>query len=179
MIDQLRIDRVARPDLLILGESARESVIGRALDDLGHPASPELRTLWGQAGYGDLFETEDLLGPVEDEPHDLVTHNRWRWDEGLSRDLLVFHTGLWVTTVDCDGRYVARDLTTLKPERELASLDGWYAALRDQYARKTASDRGFALAPSVGPLRRDTASEQCASIQPTLKGPPDSSLASR
>jgi hypothetical protein len=134
MIDQLRTDSVARPDLLVLGEPADEGVLSRALDDLGHPASPELRALWVQAGYGDLFETEDLLGLVENELYDLAAHNRWRWNEGLSRDLLVFHTGLWVTTVDRDGRYVARDVTTLEPELDLASLDAWYSALRDMYA---------------------------------------------
>jgi hypothetical protein len=95
----------------------------------------DLIALWARTGGGDMFETEEVLAPTGLGDHDLEAVNRRLWAAGLAEDLLVFHSGLYLTAIDGDGRIVRVDPDRLEPVGTFDSINAWYADLRREYAR--------------------------------------------
>jgi len=104
----------------------------------------ELVELWGRTGGGDMFETEEILSPFASGDHDLEAVNRRLWAAGLSEDLLVFHSGLYLTAVDSKAQIVRVDPDHLEPDGGFGSIEDWYRDLRREYARTYGLPRGSA-----------------------------------
>jgi hypothetical protein len=96
---------------------------------------PDLVWLWARTGGGDMFETEEILSPTGSGDYDLGATNRRLWAAGLPKNLLVFHSGLYLTAIDSDERVIQVDPDRLQPIGAFDSIGHWYADLRREYAR--------------------------------------------
>jgi hypothetical protein len=133
VIEQIERDVLAAPDAFDLAGPVDRAHVERALIALAHPATESLRELWTTFGGGEMFETEELLGPVASAVYGLEERNAELTRSGLSPDLLVFHAGLHVTAVSKDGGVVVLDPDSLVVVRTLGSLGDWYRDLRSEY----------------------------------------------
>jgi hypothetical protein len=93
---------------------------------------PGLVSFWRRTGGGDLFESETLLGPLAtEETNNVLKVSEFHWNNGLPRDLLVFHMGLCVSASCVDMRRHRNRLVVLKPDSfEIAlwfdTFSAWY-----------------------------------------------------
>lgn len=90
-----------------------------------------------------MFETENLLGPLApDENENVLKVSKFHWDNGLSRDLLVFHTGLCLSASSVDTRRHRNRLVVLSAESYesvhwFETFNDWYQqTVRSEYARR-------------------------------------------
>ena len=135
-------DALIRPDLFHwLGVD--EADFKTWLTALPLRAHPGLVDFWRRTGGGDLFETETLLGPLATGDGDSVLKvSEFYWDKGLSRDLLVFHTGICLSASSVDMHRHRNRLVVLKPESFEVShwfdtFNAWYQnTLRSEYAER-------------------------------------------
>lgn len=104
---------------------------------------PGLVSFWRRTGGGGVFETENLLGPLApDENENVLKVSKFHWDNGLSRDLLVFHTGLCLSASSVDTRRHRNRLVVLSAESYesvhwFETFNDWYQqTVRSEYARR-------------------------------------------
>jgi hypothetical protein len=109
---------------------------------------PGLVGFWRRTGGGNLFESETVLGPlVSDKSDNVLQFNEFHWNRGLSRDLLIFHTGFCLSASSVDMRRHRNRLVVFKPESYEVeqwhdTFNGWYQkTLRSEYAER------YGLAP--------------------------------
>ena len=90
-------------------------------------------------GGGDIFESETLLGPFvnENSGDEIISNNNYFYEKGMSKDYLVFHTGMSISVIDLNHfQYNVLDENFFIREH-FRSFDSWYM----QYIRKEFSDR--------------------------------------
>lgn len=104
---------------------------------------PGLVSFWRRTGGGDCFESETLLGPLATGAGDNVLEmNEFYWNEGLPRNLLLFHTGAWLSASSVDMRSHRNRLVILKPKtfevaQRFDTFNAWYQnTLRSEYAER-------------------------------------------
>jgi hypothetical protein len=104
---------------------------------------PGLVSFWERTGGGELFESETLLGPlVPDDADNVLKASEFHWNRGMSRDLMVFHTGLCLSASSVDMRRHRNRLVVFKPESyEIAqwfdTFNLWYQkTLRSEFAER-------------------------------------------
>lgn len=115
-------DALTRPDLF-RWYGVVESEFEAWLAALPLRIHPGLVSFWRRTGGADLFESEMIIGPLASAESDNVLKvSEFHWKKGLSRDLLVFHTGLCLSASSVDMRRHRNRLAVLKPESyEVAS----------------------------------------------------------
>ncbi len=138
MIDQLLKDRATRPGLFHFLGAIQPEKLDMWLRERNLIIPPDLRHLWCETGGGDFFESETILGPfaARDLGDDVDSVNQFRWQNGMPRDWLVFHTGLGLTVVKMSsGEYVSVQEASFEVRETFGSLDDWYGGLiRKEYA---------------------------------------------
>ena len=140
-------DHLARPELFRwYGISAPE--FRTWLTALPLRVHPGLVSFWERTGGGELFESETLLGPLVPEDADNVLKvSEFHWNRGMSRDLMVFHTGLGLSASSVDFQQHRNWLVVFKPEsyevaQRFDTFNHWYhQTLRSEYAER------YGLAP--------------------------------
>jgi hypothetical protein len=120
-LDALHEDALTRPELFRwegrLERRAVEEWVAR--DGLIVPGS--LQELWIETCGGMLFETEELLAPLSDEPPFVRRTPR----------VLIFHQGTYESAVaQPSGDLVLLVRGVAQPVRDLAA---WYFVLRDEF----------------------------------------------
>jgi len=135
MIDSFEQDLRFAPNAFDWRGSTEVGPLMEWLEAHGRRVPKDLIGLWAQTGGGDMFETEEVLSPTATGDHDLEAVNRRLWASGLAEDLLVFHSGLFMTAIDSNERIVRIDPDRLEPVAFFGSIDDWYADLRGEYAR--------------------------------------------
>ncbi len=120
-LDALHDDVLTRPELFRwegrLDRGAVEEWVAR--EGLVVPGS--LQELWIETGGGTLFESEELLAPLSDDPPLLRRAPR----------VLIFHQGICESAVDqSTGDLVLLGHRVIHPIRDLAA---WYFVLRDEF----------------------------------------------
>jgi hypothetical protein len=100
-------------------------------------------SFWERTGGGQLFESETLLGPlVPDDAENVLKVSEFHWNRGMPRDLMVFHTGLYLSASSVDFQRHRNRLVVFKPESyEVAqwfdTFNDWYQkTLRSEYAER-------------------------------------------
>lgn len=90
-------DALARPDLFHwFGVDSQEFDLW--LHALPVRVHPGLVSFWDRTGGGEVFESEILLGPLNpDESENVLKVNEHHWSRGLSQDIVLFHTGTFMS----------------------------------------------------------------------------------
>ncbi len=148
MLGRLVTDAERKPHLFMWnGPIAPERLDAWAAAQ-GWVIPPDLRAFWCTTGGGEMFETETLLGPLDDPmagnaahltETDVVGRNRWYREMGLAQTLLVFHEGLGTSCVDLDShRYlVIEEEPPFRPLSIFDTLGQWYEGwIRAEYAER-------------------------------------------
>lgn len=91
----------------------------------------DLRQLWIATGGGGIFESETILSPSEDDSeYSIASANQSFWNSGGQRNLLLFHTGTWISAVRSERPfYVSMETETFTTVAEFEDLDSWYVGL--------------------------------------------------
>jgi hypothetical protein len=104
---------------------------------------PGLVSFWRRTGGGSLFESETILGPlVADEGENVLEVNQAHWKNGLSPDMLVFHTGCCWSASYVDRRRHRNLILSLKCgsyeiQQRFDTFSMWYEnTLRIEYAKR-------------------------------------------
>lgn len=135
MIDSFEQDVRFAPNAFDWRGSTEVSSLTEWLQAHGRRVPEDLVKLWAQTGGGDMFETEEVLSPTAKGDHNLEAVNRRLWAAGLAEELLVFHSGLYLTAIDSNERVVRIDPDRLVPVGFFGSIDNWYNDIRGEYAR--------------------------------------------
>ena len=135
-------DALARPDLFHwfgIDASAFESWLAR----LPLRVHPGVVDFWRRTGGGDVFESETLLGPLSaDESDNVLGTNEFYWSEGLPRNQLIFHKGIYMSASFVDKRRHRNRILVLDPKsfeirRWFDTFNQWYQqVLRSEYASR-------------------------------------------
>jgi len=138
VIDQLRKDRLARPDLFHFFGAIQPEKLDAWLLERKLVIPADLKQLWCETGGGDLFESETILGPFgpRDTGDDVDSVSQGQWQNGMPADWLVFHTGLGLSVVKMSsGEYASLPLDSYDVCETFRSLEDWYTMLiRKEYA---------------------------------------------
>lgn len=135
MIELLEEDLRFAPNAFDWRGSTEVSHLIEWLERHGRRVPQDLIALWAWTGGGDMFETEEVLCPTATGDHDLEAVNLRLWFSGLAEELLVFHSGLYLTAVGPDETVVRIDPDRLEPVGFFGSIGDWYDDLRGEYAR--------------------------------------------
>jgi hypothetical protein len=137
MITKLKNDIYNRPELFFFYGPVPEKNILKKLQLMNINVPSALLELWKEIGGGEIFETETILSPVNDNNlgDDFESVNNYHYSQGLSKDFLIFHVGLGgLSTVSLkDESYYVIDDTTYKCVKGFNSLEEWY----ENHIRKT------------------------------------------
>ena len=139
MID-IQKDAARRPELFLWRGPLAPASVDAWIRDKNLRVPPDLRQFWIETGGGDLFESEELLGPfaarVWERTVDSVTDAHRV--SGMPPGYLVFHAGLGISVVrQSDGRYLDLDEGTYRTTSEFSSFGEWYRdSLRTLFAAK-------------------------------------------
>jgi hypothetical protein len=128
VIDQLRKDAIARPDLFHFFGAIGAEKLEAWLRRRRLVVPDDLKEFWCETGGGDLFESETVLGPFGpvETRDDLDSMNPLN---GIPLDWLVFHTGLGLTMVKMSSAQYANVREGSYTIREtFGSLDEWLVA---------------------------------------------------
>jgi len=133
-------DALARPDLFQwFGIDSGEFRIW--LDALPVRIHPGLLNLWGRTGGGDVFESETLLGPLHpDSSENVLSISQFYWGRGLSKEMVIFHTGSLTSASHVDFPKHRNSIVTFKNDsyeidQRFATLSDWYTkTLRAEFA---------------------------------------------
>lgn len=134
---QLFVDAACKPGLFLWNGPLPEAEIAAWLEARGLVVPAALRRLWSATGGGEFFESEELWAPLAPVmAHlDFLEINRYYRERGLAPTYLVFHTSTGLSVVrQPDGALVQLAEPTFAEVRTFASLDEWYAPLRDIFA---------------------------------------------
>ena len=144
VIDLLAADMDLRPDLFRWRSAIpADDLRGCWILDARLCVVPELASLWSVTGGGDLFETEDLLDPLDVNDFRVVRRTK-DLAQVVPVGSTVFHEGSWLTVITADGRIVAVDRASGRTGRWYESLDDWYLDLRSEFAER------YGLPPNDG-----------------------------
>ena len=90
-------------------------------------------------GGGTIFEGETILGPNGNKKlgDDLEETNRYHWENGMSKNYLIFHTGLDLTVVDTNTLEYVVIGNNYHSQSRYKNFDEWYLNhLRNEYASR-------------------------------------------
>lgn len=135
MINQLAADMALRPDLFRWRSAIPADDLHAWLRETGLSALPALISLWSVTGGGELFETEELLDPLDDRNFGVAPRTK-DLREVIPAGSTVFHEGIWLTVITTDGQIEAVDRPGGRTRRRYPSLDDWYADIRSEYAER-------------------------------------------
>lgn len=145
MTPSLIADVARRPDLFIWNGAIPHDRLAAWLRERGWRVPPELERLWEETGGGEMFESEQILGPFGSALHgdDVEGVNRLAWERGLAPDYLVFHVGVDCSAVQQSNlRIVALKRSDFSVAATYPSLDSWYV---DHVRREFAARYGLPL----------------------------------
>jgi len=138
VIDQLRKDRIRRPDLFHSFGPIEPEKLDAWLRECKFVIPHDLREFWCETGGGDLFETETVLGPFAsaDLADNVEAMYRWHRQKGMPADWLLFHIGAGLSVVKMSsGEYATVQPGSYEVKDTFASLEDWYnRLLRKEYA---------------------------------------------
>jgi hypothetical protein len=103
--------------------------------ELGWTVPSDIVAFWIETGGGDVFETEELLCPTQQNYEDLTWPAR---QAGLPEDWVVFHIG-WGTSVVRQSTvdFAVVEINTHRVRHVYRSFDEWYRRyLRAEYATR-------------------------------------------
>jgi hypothetical protein len=104
------------------------------------PLAPDdLIEFWTELGTGEIFETETIYSPSNDEHDDNVLDiNEYFIGKGMSPSHTVFHTGVAISAYRTEPpRYVILDESTFEVIEYFETIEEWYCnTLRKEYAER-------------------------------------------
>lgn len=112
------------------------------LDDFSKEILPPPRDLiefWTEFGTGEIFETETIYSPSNNEKDDTILDIQEHYSEkGIPPIYTVFHTGICISAYRKEEpRYVILDEDTFKVIKCFSSIEEWYNnTLRKEYAER-------------------------------------------
>lgn len=129
-------DAASRPELFFWNGKIERAHLDSLLSEAGFSMPDDLAELLAVTGGGDFFESETLLGPFsEQDVENLFWLNRWRWANGLNKNLLLFHEGVIPTAVDqATGEYLSIVGDAEKVVKRFPRFDDWYRDYRRDFA---------------------------------------------
>jgi hypothetical protein len=135
-------DSLIRPDLFHWF-GVVESELKPWISALPLRVHPGLVSFWQRTGGGVVFESETLLGPiVSDESDNVLQVSEFHWNKGMPRNLLIFHTGLFLSVSFVDWNRHQNRICTLRQgsyqiEQQFNTFDEWYQkTIRSIYAER-------------------------------------------
>ncbi len=134
MIELLKEDLASAPSAFDWRGPTDVEALRRWLKEHMRRVPDDLLALWARTGGGDMFETEEVLSPLAVGDHDLAATNDQLWAQGLPSELLVFHSGLYMTAIGPEESVIRVDSIRLTQVGLFDSMSGWYADLRGEYA---------------------------------------------
>jgi hypothetical protein len=97
----------------------------------------ELFNFYLKTGGGTIFESETILGPYGNRTlgDDLVSMNQYYINLGMSKNWLLFHIGLFSSSLDLDNdEIIVFDKSSFKILFEFKTFSDWYDKfLRQEY----------------------------------------------
>lgn len=96
--------------------------------------------LWKATGGGNIFESEQILGPFGDPStvDDFDSCNAWHHAKGLPANYALFNTGVFFSAINLSNQhYVLLDESSYKPGPEFTTIDQWYGeTIRKEFASR-------------------------------------------
>ena len=139
MIDQILKDASERPQIFVWRGPLDLEKVNAWLSHNQVNIPPDLKELWIVTGGGDIFESETLLSPLETDPsYDIEAVNRFHWQSGLDKSLLIFHVGTWISAVRNEPpHFVSFSLGDVEKKMEFKDFDAWYRqTVRREFAQR-------------------------------------------
>lgn len=131
-------DSGERPELFDWEGPVSRRRLETLLEQKGWSLPEDLLRFWEQTGGGEIFESEQILGPCGDLTlgDNVFDYNAELAGRGLPDNYCVFHTGMTLSAIRLsDNRYVELDFSDFSERRSFSSLEEWYLHLiRAEYA---------------------------------------------
>ena len=133
-------DASKKSSLFIWNGPVQSNVLQSWLEERKLDLPFDLISFWEITGGGNVFESEQILGPFGDEAsgEDIDSNNRWQLSKGMPEDFLFFNTGVFPSAIRLsDKKYILIDENTYQAIQEFATLADWYCGtLRLEFAKR-------------------------------------------
>lgn len=140
MNDVIINDSKLRPDLFLWNGALDAEFLDEWLEERDLQLPEDMLEFWKLTGGGNVFESEDLLGPLGAPEFgiDFDATNEWLKNAGMPDEYIAFSSGSFLGALRLsDQKYLLLDSIVFDVLAEYDSLDEWYQnTIRKEFAQQ-------------------------------------------